>query len=625
MISSESIGDVNSFNYTQGSDYNVIRKVNKQHPRIAVNENDFDNLKKIINTDEHEKLWNKKLMISAEKILNSPTVKYEIKDGIRLLGISREVLQRVYILALMYRLHGEYKYKDRLWKEIEAVSRFKDFNPKHFLDTAEMTNALAIAYDWLYYDWSYKQKEVIRNAIIQKGLNPALKIYMSNSEDSWWKNSEANWNLVCNAGIAVAALAISDEEPVISKSILEYSVKYISNGIKGYAPDGAWNEGSGYWEYGTMYLSLFLSSMKNTFGTDLGLLNSPGLKETGDFINYVSGQGKYGFGYGDSSGKRISGPELMWLGKIYNKPYYIWRRTIDADSNPTPLDMLWYDNKINDDIINSKMPLDRYFRKVEIATFRSSWNDPMGIFAAIKGFNFENRNHTDLDSGDFVLESDGVQWAEELEGDNYNLPGYFSTNKNNLNRWDYYRKRAEGQNTIVINPNKGPDQNPNGITKVVSFKSMTDKAFSIINTTSAYNDAVKTLRGLMIFDNRTKVLLQDEIELKDFGDVWWFMHTSKNISIEDNGQTAVLSDGDKKLWIHIISPDKNLRFTEMDAKPLSSSPNPIGQNKNEGIRKLVIHVNHVKKLNIAIIFVPEDNNTIIGNTPKFTPLYLWDK
>lgn len=628
MVSSETVEDINSFNYIQVSGSNIITTINKEHPRIIANKKDFYNLKKIINTDEHEKLWNKKLMISAEKILNSPTVKYEIKDDVRLLPISREVLQRVYILALMYRLQGEDKYKDRLWKEIEAVSRFKDFNPKHFLDTAEMTNALAIAYDWLYYDWSYKQRETIRNMIIEKGLNPALKLYMNNSNDSWWKDSETNWNLVCNGGIGVAALAIADEEPVLSKSILEYAIKSISNGIKGYAPDGAWNEGPTYWEYGTTYLCLFLSSMKNTLGTDFGLLNSTGLKEAGDFINYVSGQGEYGFGYGDSSGKRILGPELMWLGKVYNKPYYIWRRTIYADRNPTPLDMLWYDSKIYNSAKNMKsteMPLDKYFRKVELATFRSSWNDPMGIFAAIKGFNFQNRNHTDLDSGDFVMESDGVQWAEELDADNYNLPEYFNMGKDSLNRWSYYRKRAEGQNTIVINPNKGPDQNPKGITKVVSFKSMPDKAFSIIDTTSAYNDAVKALRGLMIFDKRTKVLLQDEIELKDYGDIWWFMHTRKNISIQDNGQTAILSNGDKRLRIHIISPDNNLTFTQMDAKPLNSSPNPPLQNKNNGIKKLVIHAKHVKKLNIAVVFIPENNDSRINNISVFTPLSWWER
>ena len=32
------------------------------------------------------------------------------------------------------------------------VSSFTDWYPKHFLDVAEMTTALALSYDWLYHD-----------------------------------------------------------------------------------------------------------------------------------------------------------------------------------------------------------------------------------------------------------------------------------------------------------------------------------------------------------------------------------------------------------------------------------------------------------------------------------------
>ena len=42
------------------------------------------------------------------------------------------------------------KYAERCIEEIKAVCNFKDWNPNHFLDTAEMMNGLAFAYDWLY-------------------------------------------------------------------------------------------------------------------------------------------------------------------------------------------------------------------------------------------------------------------------------------------------------------------------------------------------------------------------------------------------------------------------------------------------------------------------------------------
>ena len=68
------------------------------------------------------------------------------------------MVQHSYTLAMAYRLHGDRRYVDRLWQELQTVAGFPDFNPRHFLDTAEMTHALAIAYDWLYDHWSEPQR-----------------------------------------------------------------------------------------------------------------------------------------------------------------------------------------------------------------------------------------------------------------------------------------------------------------------------------------------------------------------------------------------------------------------------------------------------------------------------------
>ena len=63
------------------------------------------------------------------------------------LFVSRSVLDRVYTLAYAHRLRGGVAYRDRLWRELDAVAAFKDWNPPHFLDTAEMTHAVAVGYD----------------------------------------------------------------------------------------------------------------------------------------------------------------------------------------------------------------------------------------------------------------------------------------------------------------------------------------------------------------------------------------------------------------------------------------------------------------------------------------------
>ena len=53
--------------------------------------------------------------------------------------------------------------------EMKAVAAFPDWNPSHFLDVAEMTNALAIGYDWLYDDLTPTDRATIRAAIVEAG------------------------------------------------------------------------------------------------------------------------------------------------------------------------------------------------------------------------------------------------------------------------------------------------------------------------------------------------------------------------------------------------------------------------------------------------------------------------
>jgi len=111
---------------------------------------------------------------------------------VRLLPVSRAVLERVQLLALSYRLSDDARFRDRCWQELAAAAAFTDWNPQHFLDTAEMTHALAIGYDWLFDQWSPEQRATLRTAIIEKGLKPSF------GKEPWWIKVHHNWNQVCH-------------------------------------------------------------------------------------------------------------------------------------------------------------------------------------------------------------------------------------------------------------------------------------------------------------------------------------------------------------------------------------------------------------------------------------------
>jgi hypothetical protein len=592
----------------------ILATLQKQHPRLLAGAEDLARLKRQVNDNPVLREWHGKLTARAQRILNDPPSRYEIPDGLRLLSTSRRVLDRVYTLGLLFRLDGDKRYVERAWTELEAAANFPDWNPRHFLDTAEMTHAFAIGYDWLYNVWTKEQRDALRAAMVEKGLKPALASYRGESNYGWWVKSHHNWNQVCNGGIGMGALAIGDEEPALAGEILHDGLKSLQLPMREFAPDGAWNEGPGYWNYATTYNVVILAALKTALGTDFGLPQIPGFAEAGTFPIYLTGPLGRTFNYADGSDGTIRAPHMFWLARQFNRPAYArYQRPI---ATPHPLDLLWFDPAL--DLAQASDPaLDKYFRNVEVATFRSAWDVRDALFVGFKAGD-NKANHSNLDLGTFVLDALGVRWAVDLGADDYNLPGYFGQQ-----RWTYYRMRAEGHNTLVINPGVEPDQDPAAAARIIRYDSKPDRALAIADLTPAYaKQARKVTRGLAVL-KRQQVLVQDEVQSDQPAEVWWFFHTPAQVKVSDDGKSATLSQGEKRFQTRLVSPAK-ATFVVLDAQPLPTSPHPERQNKNDGVRKLAVHLTGVKDLCLAVLFVPrEAGATVPEQLPNTVFLQQW--
>ena len=177
----------------------VLNTLKDQHPRLISTES-IGKIKTLIQEDElAQQIWISNLKF-AQELLNKKPLVYNKPDGRRLLRVSRAALERVRSLSLSYLILGEKKYAERAWQELSTVASFSDWNPSHFLDCAEMTHAVALGYDWLFNFWSAEQKKILQDAIVQKGLNPAIEVY---DKELGWHKGNINWNQVCNGGISI--------------------------------------------------------------------------------------------------------------------------------------------------------------------------------------------------------------------------------------------------------------------------------------------------------------------------------------------------------------------------------------------------------------------------------------
>ena len=110
------------------------------HPRLLLPEGGEEAIRKAIAEYPPLATVHQRIMELCDRTLTEQPVE-RIKEGKRLLAISRIALKRIYYLSYAYRMTGDQKYALRAEQEILAVSRFTDWNPTHFLDVGEMGKA----------------------------------------------------------------------------------------------------------------------------------------------------------------------------------------------------------------------------------------------------------------------------------------------------------------------------------------------------------------------------------------------------------------------------------------------------------------------------------------------------
>lgn len=577
----------------------LLRNLTDQHPRLILDSTGWSGVLSRVESTPTLQHWRDRVVSRADKMLDDPVCTYSIPDGKRLLATSRTVLDRIYTLAFAFKATSQATYATRAYEELKAAAAFVDWNPSHFLDVAEMTHAFAIAYDWLYDTWSESQRSLIRDAIVNHGIEPYLEAH---TRRAWFLSSESNWNIVCNGGIGMGALAIAEEDTTLAAGVLLKTLLSLkeSGAVAVFGPDGAYPEGPGYWGYASKYLCIFAASLQSALDSTHGLLEVPGVAEAGNFPVYLAGADNRYFNYADCGYGRINAPWLFWLDRTFDRPLYSWYQNKVTYGNV--LDIVWYAGPGRSPG-ELGMARDAYFRDSEVVTFRSGWDESTMLYAGLKAGN-NDVGHSHLDLGTFVIDAFGKRWITDLGSDNYNLPNYFGSDGWDGQRWRYYRLRAEGHNLPVINPSERGGQDPGAETTITRFYTSPDGApFAVADLTDAYDEfgATSVKRGIALINERSQVLLQDEITTAQPAYIHLFFHTPARIELAADARTAVLSMDNRWLTVQLLDTC-DATFLVMDAAPLPSSPNPGGQKSNG--RKLSMHFSNATRLTVPVLFTP---------------------
>ena len=594
--------------------------------------------------------------------------------GASFIESARTLQDRVYALSIFYLMQSKINPGDpniqgalnQIYKDLQGAANWGggEWDKYAFLDLAETTHAFAIAYDWCYAGWTPTQRIFIVNTINKLALQESDGVadQAHNNENQltteWYftginangTKANGNWPIVCNSGVLLGSLAILGDESTYLTSpntpqaptVLNTLTPNLSTlpSMQEWAPDGGWNEGPAYYNFAVRYLCALYSSLETSAATCFNLDKMSGMASVGSFAVYDSSPiplvtSCNSFNFSDANEGSWINPFVQYLGLKYNQPLY---------SNPentkgvNPLDMIWFDARPASTA--SSVPLSTYFNTAGVITLRNSWTDANTLFAGIKaGYNANvgpyGSSHEMEQIGTFVLDALGVRWAANLGSDSYSLTNYFYILPTaNPNRWQYYRCRAEGSNTLVINPTLDGGQTSCGSSIITNFQSTSTLQQAVIDMTAAYSTTdghppnpqsaatavTSAKRGLRFVGNVAQ--LQDEVTASASVPFYWFMHTETTVGTVGSN-TLDLTSGNNHLRMTIQSPS-GATFQVMAATPLPTSPNPSGQNPNTGYQKIYINLpTGVGTTTVTVSMAPYIDGNMPATPPAVTPLSGW--
>jgi hypothetical protein len=564
----------------------ISRNLRKSGPRLILTPAIEKKLKSKLKTDPVVKNYYAAIRLNADQILREPLLTRQM-TGRRLLAVSREMLYRMNILGMVYRMEKDRVILKRIDDEIKLVCNFSDWNPSHYLDVAEMSLAIALAVDWVGEALPKTTVSLAKSTLIQKGIKPS---YPENSLPGW-VNGTNNWNQVCNGGMIAASIVIADKDPALAAKTISRALEGMPNALKQYGPDGVYPEGATYWGYGTSFSVATSSLLESAFGTDFGIAAYPAFVESADFrlLTVAPSGWYYNFADCGDKGGNSGDVTLAWFAQKTGNPLYLERdKFLQSPERMGKLSRLagsglvWLSQfELKNE---TKLPLAwKGDGENPLVIFRGGSDDPRQYYFGGKGGR-ATISHGNMDAGSFIFELDGIRWVidpgnqsyHEIEKTGFNLWAGCQT----CERWKLLTKNNFGHSTLTVNDALHVN---NGFAALVDFKDG-EQPEATFDMKDVFGGVLKSATRRFTKPDGSSVLIEDEVQLTDSTQsITWQLITAAHVDIVKGG--AVLKQEGKQLLL------ENLSHPELTVSVISLDPPPLALDRRiENLKRIEIRM-----------------------------------
>jgi hypothetical protein len=451
--------------------------------------------------------------------------------------------------ALAYSLSGKNEYLEISRKWALAMCEYpKDAIAIRNYGIGIYAAGLARAYDWLYYKLTSKEKEILKDSI----LDIVSRIYKGTQDGAivpmWWTKAylhHDHWIAVGGFGEAALALIGEVEDAGKYAAYAKANFDIIWSWL---ADDGAWHEGAADWCYALAPTLWFYGAWESVVGENLQKV--PWIKNTAlyrlyhwlpdnsyIYLNDSFRSGRYSTSGGASCHllRRLASifrdGHAQWLADqdevfdmkpspkgVYQAPYEKLSFTGEPKEYPNPQsqcaswNMLWYDPSV-EPIPPEQLPNAQHFTNQGIVIMRTGWNKDDAIVslhcAPLSGHKCAER----VRNGEKIVEN----FFSHAHVD-YNAFTLFTRGQYFIIPAGYAKRSSGFQNVVCVNGNNFIGD-PSLNIKMVGFRNEKDFSYAIGDATDGFSpqQGVQLYRRhILLFENKWLIVF-DDLTLNELG------------------------------------------------------------------------------------------------------------
>ena len=405
-----------------------------RHPRLFFTEEDVPAIRARCE-GPHEDFYNRLMSGAGSYVKMMPPAK--ASDCANDQSMQQWAWWRLGTLAFAYVATGEDSYGDRAKDWVLTFCDYEDWGAgqsrNQSMGVGNMLSGVALAYDLCYDRFTSEEQAIVKAKLNRQIREMIYSGFEDPTTDGYWKQDYQNnhrHHRLC--GILLASLAIYDEVPEAAK-YAEYAAADCRKVLNSLPSDGSSHESPGYMAFGYSYVIRAFSALKHCTGIDL--FDHPGIRNMPYFRAHMLTPGFKGvFNYGDGGGGAYYFNHYLWKCAAIHRDgvaQALMKRAYDAAPGSFSYygwDLLFHDPTLEPSSLDD-LPTWRYFPDLEVATYRSSWDDPnaLGVFfkcspygghrlnevMAEEGRGWVNVAHDHPDANHFMIFANGQMWATD--------------------------------------------------------------------------------------------------------------------------------------------------------------------------------------------------------------------